>query len=159
MINIQMVGQLQQCHWIDEGRNLLLTGATGTGKTYLSNALAMCALQRFKTVRYLRADHFIKLGEAARANGSELEFENELSELDLLIIDDFGLMDLDLGRARLLLNIIECRDSRRSTIIASQFPLQNWYGFIKDSSYADAFMDRLLTRAYKLELSGPSLRN
>lgn len=158
-INSTMVEQLQLCNWIDEARNLLITGATGTGKTYIANALAMCALQKFKTVRYLRADTCIKECEAANIKGTELDYENNLASLDLLIIDDFGLMELDVKKSRALLNIIESRDTRKSTIISSQFPIEKWYGFFKDSTYADSLMDRILTRAFKLELSGPSLRN
>jgi len=158
-INVSMVEQLQICSWIDEGKNLLITGATGTGKTYLANALAMCALQLFKTVRYLRAETYIKECEHAKATDTELDYENTMASLDLLIIDDFGLMELDVRKSRALLNVIEARDSKKSTIIASQFPVEKWYGFFKDSTYADSLMDRILSKAYKLELSGPSLRN
>lgn len=158
-IDVQMLEQLQLCTWIGEGKNLLITGATGTGKTYVSNALAMCALQRFKTVRYFRAEKFIQKYDKEKVLNTELDFENEMADLDLLIIDDFGLMELDVRKTRSLLNVIEARDTRKSTIIISQFPVDKWYRFFKNSTYADSLMDRILSKAYKLEFSGPSLRN
>lgn len=152
---------LNTCSWIDSGKNLLITGYTGTGKSYYSNALAIAALKEFKTVKYVKANQLLLEYDALvnRASSEQImEFIDEYNEVDLLIIDDFGLMSLDIEKCRFLFEILDCRERRRSTIVISQLPVSKWYELFTDRTYADACLDRLVTRAYRLEFSGPSLR-
>lgn len=115
------IEKLAACHWIDEGRNLLITGMTSSGKTYLSNALCVSALRKLKTVRYIKASHLMLELEQARMKDTYMDQLALLSKVDLLAIDDFGLMELDLDKCRDLFEVIDGRDGRRSTIIISQF--------------------------------------
>ena len=85
------IEQLATCKWMDEGRNLLITGATGAGKSYLSNALCVAAIRQFKTVKYIRANTMMSEMDQARIKGTYLEYVNHMARLDLLVIDDFGL--------------------------------------------------------------------
>lgn len=118
------IEKLAACHWIDEGRNLLITGMTSSGKTYLSNALCVSALRKLKTVRYIKASHLMLELEQARMKDTYMDQLALLSKVDLLAIDDFGLMELDLDKCRDLFEVIDGRDGRRSTIIISQFPVK-----------------------------------
>ena len=120
------IERLATCHWIDEGKNLLITGMTSSGKTYLCNALCVSAIQQFKTVRYIRANILMLELEQARLQTTYLDYVSSLAKLDLLAIDDFGLMDLDLDKCRDLFEVIDGRDGRKSTIIVSQFPIHTF---------------------------------
>lgn len=155
-----LVEQLATCHWIDEGKNLLITGMSSSGKTYLSNAICVCALRQFKSVVYIRANVLIQQLERARLNNNYMEFVAGITSLDLLVIDDFGLMDLDLDKCRDLFEVIDGRDGRKSTSIVSQFPVKNWYDMFKDATYAEACLSRLTDRhhCYRLEMNGVNMR-
>lgn len=153
------IEQLATCKWLDEGRNLLITGATGAGKSYLSNALCVAAIRQFKTVKYIRANTMMSEMDQARIKGTYLEYVNHMARLDLLVIDDFGLMDLDLDRCRDFFEVIDSRDSQKSTIIVSQLPVKSWYDLFADNTYADACLDRMVHKAFRLELNGKNMRN
>ena len=135
--------KLSECHWIDEGKNLIITGMASSGKTYLSNALCVAALRQMKTVRYVRANTLMLELEQARLKTVYLEHMSALSKLDLLVIDDFGLMELDLDKCRDLFEVIDGRDGRRSTIIVSQFPVKSWFDLFQEHTYADACLARI----------------
>ena len=154
------IEKLAACHWIDEGRNLLITGMTSSGKTYLSNALCVSALRKLKTVRYIKASHLMLELEQARMKDTYMDQLALLSKVDLLAIDDFGLMELDLDKCRDLFEVIDGRDGRRSTIIISQFPVQLWFDMFKDGTYADACLSRITDRrhSYRIEMNGRSMR-
>lgn len=144
--------------WIREGRNLLITGLTGAGKTYLSNAYCVQAIQRFQTVRYLKASRLMEEMEKARANGQYMDYIDKASRLDLLVIDDFGLMQLDIDKCRDLFEIIDSREGRKSTVIVSQFPVSDWFEMFKNDTYADACMSRITNHAYRIEMNGRNMR-
>lgn len=110
------IERLATCHWIDEGKNLLITGMTSSGKTYLCNALCVSAIQQFKTVRYIRANILMLELEQARLQTTYLDYVSSLAKLDLLAIDDFGLMDLDLDKCRDLFEVIDGRDVNISSL-------------------------------------------
>lgn len=152
---------LNTCQWIDEGKNLLITGMTGSGKSYYASALGIAALKQFKTVRYKKASRLLMELDAIRKSDDAQEIINQIEEyskVDLLIIDDFGLMELDIEKCRDLFEILDGREGRRSTIVISQIPVKEWYDLFKESTYADACLDRLLYKAYRLNFCGDSLR-
>ena len=154
------IERLSTCHWIDEGKNLLITGMSSSGKTYLSNALCLSAIRQLKTVRYIRASILMLELEQARLKSEYLEYVTGLSKIDLLTIDDFGLMDLDLDKCRDLFEVVDGRDGRKSTIIISQLPVKSWYDLFKEHTYADACLSRITDRhnSYRLEMNGISMR-
>lgn len=161
-LDIPTIEKLNTCIWIDEGRNLVVTGMTGTGKTYYVNALAVAALKQFKEVRYYSASKLLLELSAHEQVDDSLKFldimEN-IAQVDLLIIDDFGLMNLDVEKCRHLFEILDSREGRKSTELVSQIPVKEWYDLFKDCTYADACLDRVLCKAYRLEFKGESLRN
>ncbi len=159
-LNTQVIERLNECTWIDEAKNLLITGLTSSGKTYLSNALCISAIRQFKSVRYIRANILIGELEQARIKNTYWDYLNKLSKFDLLAIDDFGLMDLDLDKCRDLFEVIDGRDGHRSTVIISQFPVKSWFDMFADNTYADACLARLTDkkRAFRLEMNGKSMR-
>lgn len=154
------IERLATCHWVDEGKNLLVTGMTSSGKTYLSNALCISALRQHKTVRYIRANHLMLELEQARLKATYLDYVTALAKIDLLAIDDFGLMELDLDKCRDLFEVIDGRDGRKSTIIISQFPVKSWFDLFKEHTYADACLARITDKrhSYRLEMNGISMR-
>ena len=153
------IERLAACDWIDEGKNLLITGSTGSGKTYISNALCISALRLFHTVRYVKASTLIYELEQAQVTGEYLNYTKKLAALDLLVIDDFGLMELDIDKCRNLFEVIDSRDCRHSTMVISQIPVSSWYELFQDNTYADACMDRIIHNAYRLEFNGRNMRN
>lgn len=157
-IDTSAVEQLAKCSWIDEGKNLTVTGKTGTGKAYLVCALAVCAIQKFYTVKYIKASKLLNELAEAKLEGKILDYQNQMMTYDLLIIDDFGFMSLKADDCLNLFEILDNRSAVKSTIVSSQLPRDTWYDLFQDSTYADACMDRLLKGTYKIEIDGPSLR-
>lgn len=160
MLDTTTIERLAACHWVDEGKNLLITGMTSSGKTYLGNALCVSALRQLKTVRYVRANILMLELEQARLKSEYLEYVTRLAKLDLLAIDDFGLMELDLDKCRDLFEVIDGRDGKKSTIIISQFPIKTWFDLFHEHTYADACLARITDnrRSYRLEMNGVSMR-
>lgn len=159
LLDTATIERLSTCHWIEEGRNLIITGATGAGKSYLANALCISALRQFKSAKYIRANTLMNELERARLKSEYLDYVNQLAGFDLLIIDDFGLMEMDLDKCRDLFEVIDSRESRKSTMFVSQLPVKAWYELFADSTYADACLDRMVHKAYRLELNGRNMRN
>lgn len=153
-----LVLSLQDCQWVINHRNILITGPTGTGKSYLSEALAHNACLKGHTVKQQRASRLFANLKSAKADGKYLENLKELAKCDLLILDDFGISPLSQESQRDFLEIIEERYDRKSTIITSQLPLDLWHEGIGDKTLADAILDRLVHNAYKINLKGESFR-
>lgn len=158
-LDVEIIEQLATCQWIEEGRNLLVTGVAGSGKTYISNALCICASRQFKSVRYGKTSTVIYELEKANLENRHLEFISKLSKLDLLVLDDFGLMELDPDKCRNLFELIDAREGRKSILVISQLPVKSWFDLFKDNTYADACLDRLVCKAYRLEFNGKNMRN
>ena len=159
LLDIGTIQSLLDCNWINEGRNVLITGKTGAGKSYYANVVAISALRKFKTVRYYKTRDMIYDLEKARLEGRITESINELYKIDLLILDDFGFMDLDPDNCRYLFEVIDAREGRKSIIVISQLPIESWYSIFKDSTYAEACLDRMVCDAYRLEFNGRNMRN
>jgi DNA replication protein DnaC len=152
------VAQLLSYDWVHHHRNVLIEGPTGTGKTYLACVLGQAACERGLSVRYFRASRLFEMLTIAHADGSYGQLLTQLQKTDILIIDDWGLEVLKRAQRTDLLEVLEDRHDRGSTIITSQLPAQHWHEVIGDPTLADAILDRLLHNAHKQVLKGKSLR-
>ncbi|MGH8033869.1 MAG: IS21-like element helper ATPase IstB [Lysobacterales bacterium] len=149
---------LAQCQWIKQHLNLLITGPTGVGKTWIACALAHKACREGFTAHYLRLPKLLQALPTAKGDGSYAKLLTRLAKIDVLILDDWGLCQLVAEQRRDLLEILEDRYDNRSTIVTSQLPLDQWHHIIGDPTLADAIMDRLVHNAYKINLKGESMR-
>jgi len=147
-----------QCDFIVKKQNILITGSTGIGKSFIASAIGhQACMLGYRVVYFNTAKLFTKL-KMAKADGSYTKEINRIERQDLLILDDFGMQPLD-NQSRLgLMEIIEDRHGRRSTIITSQLPVKQWYEVIGEKTIADAVLDRIVHDAYRLELKGESMR-
>lgn len=151
--------QLMDCSWIKRAENILITGATGCGKSYLACALGQQACQLGLRVLYLNLNRFLEKVALARLDGSFNNMLNGLEKTHLIILDDFGLAPLTQDVKLALLQILEDRYGRKATIIASQIPVEQWYDYINEPTIADAILDRIVPKAHRFDLKGTSLRN
>jgi len=138
--------------------NVIITGATGLGKTYLACALADRALRRGYSALYRRLPKLLFELALARADGSYLRALEKLAKVELLIVDDWGLAAVEGQAANDLMDVIDDRAGSRSTIVSSQLPVADWHHLISDPSIADALLDRLVHRSVRIELKGESMR-
>jgi len=150
--------RLSRCDWIEKHQNIIFTGPTGCGKSFISSALGFQAcIHGFKVGYYASSRLFTHL-KLSEADGSHLKEMSRLAKLDLLIIDDFGLERLDSSKRLLLLQIIEDRHGRKSTVFVSQLPVTKWHEIIGDATIADAICDRIIHSAHQINLKGESVR-
>jgi len=152
------MSEVADCSFVSRAENLLITGLTGCGKSYLACALGRQACMLGYRTEYMNMNKFIERIAMAKADGTFLKLVTHLDKNDLIILDDFGLQPLDTNSRLALLQILEERYERKSVIIASQLPVNKWYDYIAEPTLADAIMDRLVNNATHFELSGPSLR-
>jgi DNA replication protein DnaC len=152
------VAALAAGDWLRANHNLCITGPTGTGKTYLACALGNQAARQGHTVRYLRLPRLLEQLAVARGDGSYARLMSQLARADLLILDDWGIQPLSPPQRNDLMEIIEDRHGLRSTLIASQLPVDRWHDYLGEPTLADAILDRLLHNAHRLPLSGESMR-
>lgn len=153
-----MFQQLASCQWIAEHRGLLLTGPCGVGKSWLACALAQKACRDGYTVHYARVPRLFAELELAHGDGRFNRLFQSLVKVNLLLLDDWGPDQLSAGQRRDLMEIIEDRHGRGSTLITSQLPVSSWHEIIGEPTLADAILDRIVHNAYRLELDGPSMR-
>lgn len=144
--------------YITENENILITGSTGTGKSFLASALGQQACQQGFKVLYANTSRLFTQLKMAKANSSSMRELAKIERQDLLILDDFGIQPLDQPSRSTLLEIIEDRHGKRSTIFTSQLPIKQWYEVIGEKTIADAILDRILNNAQRIELRGESLR-
>lgn len=153
-----VVRQLAQCRWVTDKQNIIVTGMTGTGKTYVACALAHAAIRKGHRAVYRRATRLFEELALAHADGTYPALLSRLARVDVLVIDDWGLAPPKDVERRDLLEIVEDRHQARSTIITSQLPTEKWHDHLADPTMADAICDRVLHGAHRLKLKGPSRR-
>jgi len=149
---------LANCEFINKFQNILLTGATGTGKSFLAQAIARRAISLGYSAKYYRVTTLLEEIKMARLDGSYTKTLAKISKLKLLLLDDFGVTPLKGDEISDLFEIIEERTLNGSIIITAQLPIKEWHAYLGNETIADAMMDRLIHTAHKIELSGPSMR-
>lgn len=157
-IDKAVIRQLATCRWVAEHHNVVITGATGVGKTYIACALTQRAIRNGYRAIYRRASRLFDELALARADGTYSRLLNRIARADVLVIDDWGLVRFGEAARRDLSEIMEDRHEIKSTIITSQLPVAKWHDHIGDPTIADAICDRLIHCAHRLELKGPSRR-
>jgi DNA replication protein DnaC len=154
----QQLATLLEGRYLENGENILITGATGCGKSYLACALGhQACLQGYKTT-YLNMNRLIEKVNLSKLDGSYIKLLNHLERQTLIILDDFGLQNLNQEIRLALLQLLEDRYGKKSIVITSQLPVAKWYEYINDPTLADAILDRLTANAHRVELKGESLR-
>jgi DNA replication protein DnaC len=153
-----LVRQLGSCAWIGEHLNVLITGLTGVGKSYLASALGQAACRKGMRVVYRRVPRLFDELALARVDGSYARVLARLAKAELLVLDDLGLSTPTESQRNDLLEVLEDRYGRASTVVTSQLEQKKWHEWIGEPTIADAILDRLVHNAYKIELAGPSGR-
>lgn len=153
-----LMRRLTTCTWLNKQQNVLITGPTGVGKTYISCALADKACRESYTAIYRRMPRLLQELLVARADGSYSKLLARIAKMDLLVIDDWGITPMNEQERRDILEVFEDRHGNRSTILATQLPVDKWHAYIGDPTIADAILDRLVHNAHHIKLKGGSLR-
>ncbi len=149
---------LMDCAWIERAENVLVTGPTGSGKSFLACAFGHQACLMGYRVLYFNMNRFIDKILCAKLDGSFPKFLNHLERMHLIILDDFGIAPLDQNTRLAILQMLEDRYGKKSVLVASQIPIAHWHEYIADPTLADAILDRLLANNHRFELKGESLR-
>ena len=154
----RLIQSLEICDWVNRCQNVIITGATGTGKSYLGEALThQACLSGFGVLRvqFPRILHQLR---AAKADGSYLKMQHNLAQADVLLMDDFGIAPFSEEHRQDFLEIIDDRHKRKSTVITSQLPIEQWHDAMGEGTIADAILDRLVHNAHRIALEGESMR-
>ncbi len=149
---------MADCSFIKKGENILLTGPTGAGKSYIASALGHQACVKGYRTAYANLQKLCSMLRMSKADQTYMKEMQRLEKVDLVIIDDFGLQQLDHENRMMLLEMIEDRHGRKSVIIGSQLPVKNWYEMIGEKTIADAILDRIVHQSHRIELKGESMR-
>lgn len=153
-----LVFSLESCQWIRDHRNILITGSTGTGKTFLSEAFAHKACLKGFTALSVRLPRFLEELVQAKAEGNYLKRLLAISKIDILLLDDFAISPFTDQNRRDFLEVLDDRYNKKSTIITSQLEVKHWHSAIGDSTLADAILDRVVHNSYRFNLEGETLR-
>ncbi len=153
-----LVLRLADCRWIKQHNNLIITGPTGVGKSYLACAFAEKACREGFSALYLRTTKLFEDLSLAKGDGRYLKLLTSFAKTDLLVLDDYGLLELTQEQRHDLLEILEDRHGLKSTLVTSQLPVEHWHEQIGDPTLADAILDRLVHSAHKIQLEGESMR-
>ena len=154
----KLVRSLASCGWLKDHHNLIITGPTGVGKTYLACAFAHQACRLGHTALYSQTSRLLQELLMTKADGRYFKSLAQLARTDLLILDDWGLETPNAEQRRILLELLDDRYDKRATLITSQFPTELWFDHLADPTLADAILDRVLHNSYRLELKGESMR-
>ena len=153
-----LITTLSMCQWVASHQNILIVGATGTGKTYMACALAHKACLFGHTVQYHRVGRLLSELQLMKGDGQYGKRLQELSKIEVLVLDDFGLAALSDDQQWDLLEILDDRHNKNSTVVSSQIPVKLWHDTLTDKTLADAILDRLIHNAHRLEIRGESQR-
>jgi DNA replication protein DnaC len=154
----ETLSMLADGSYIDRGENIIISGATGCGKSYLASALGYQACIQGRKVAYFSLPKLLQQLKSDKLDGSFRKDMERIEKMNLLILDDWGLTPLDTQSRLALLQIIEDRHNRYATIITSQLPVSSWHSYINENTIADAILDRIIHKANRIELMGESLR-
>ncbi len=157
-VDKSLIKQLSSCQWAKSHQNVLITGATGTGKSYLGASLADAACRHGLRALFVRVPRLIEDLAVARVSGAYSATLAKLARIDVLVLDDFLLAPMKDSERRDLLEVLEDRYERASTVITSQVPTKTWHAALNDPTIADAICDRLVHNAHLVDLRGPSMR-
>ena len=157
-INKSQIRSLAALNFIHAKQNIIITGKTGTGKSYIAQALANKAIIDGYRVYYTRTPSLLEEIKISRIDGTYTNLLKKYSRFKLLLLDDFGIMPMSSDDATNLFEIIEDRTEVNSTIITSQLPVSQWYNYLNNNTVADAILDRIVHSSHRIELSGPSMR-
>jgi DNA replication protein DnaC len=153
-----LISQLMSCQWAKQKQNIIITGPTGTGKSFLASALAEAVCRKGMRALFVRVPRIVEELAVARVSGAYASTLAKISRVEVLILDDFLLTPMKDAERRDLLEVLEDRYSRASTIITSQMPTKTWHDALNDPTIADAICDRVLHNAHLVDLRGPSMR-
>ncbi len=153
-----LIQRLSDCSFIDKGEDLFITGSTGTGKSFLASALGQQACLLGYKVLYTNTTKLLSQLKMAKADGKHLKELTGIERKDVLILDDFGIQPLDAPGRAILMDIIEDRHNKHTTIITSQVPVKKWHEIIGEKTLADAILDRIVHKSIRIELFGDSMR-
>ena len=153
-----MILRFTGCDWIEKKQDIIITGPTGCGKSFITTALAHQGCMHGFKVLYLNCSKLFPQLKIAKADGTYTNELKKIQKQDVIVVDDFGLHPFDTQTRLTLLEIMEDRHGRRSTVIASQFPVNNWHDIIGEPTIADAICDRIIHNAFRIELKGESIR-
>lgn len=153
-----LLERLAELSFVKESRDLFITGSSGTGKSYIATALGYRACQKGMKVLYANTARLMGQLKMAKAKGTILQELKKIERADLLVLDDFGIQPFDAGGRMNLMDIVEDRHGKKSTLITSQVPVKDWYDIIGEKTIADAVLDRIVHQAIRIELYGDSIR-
>lgn len=157
-IDRNLLTRLSDCSFIDKRETVIVTGCTGTGKSFLATALGYQSCIKGYKVLYFNLGKLFQKLIMAKADGSYIRELNKIANYDLLIIDDFGMQAVQSEKQMILMDVIEDRNQKKATIFCSQLPVKNWYELFEDKTIADAILDRIIHSAIRFELKGESMR-
>lgn len=149
---------LANCNWVESGQHLIITGATGVGKSWMACAIGNHLCRQGKSVRYFRLSRLIDALSVAQGDGSIIKFRTQLSRASVIILDDWLMTPLDAVTAREILELVDDRTGKNSLIITSQYRVEGWHDRIGEPTVADAILDRIVHSSHRIEIMGESIR-